>query len=153
MSSRTSRCISSAPHRHLLNAGAPPPLADRAGRHGYPPPARLPSFPLQGECPWGPLRPLCPLRTPPEAQAIATPQSADHWAGHHGETPVPPLFEFRPPSLSKSSVSPPMRSPRPPFLSPPPDRAPRCSNRRRRELPAPPVHLARGWRSSWLFCI
>jgi hypothetical protein len=33
MSSRTSRCISSAPHHHLSNAEAPPPLADRAGRH------------------------------------------------------------------------------------------------------------------------
>jgi hypothetical protein len=44
-SSRPSRYISSAPHRHLLNTGAPPPLADRAGRHGWPSPAACRRFP------------------------------------------------------------------------------------------------------------
>jgi hypothetical protein len=72
MSSRTSRCISSAPHRHLLNAGAPPPLADRAGRHGCPPPARLPSSPSKvSKTPKSPRSPLPPAQTnrvprPPE---------------------------------------------------------------------------------------
>jgi hypothetical protein len=48
-SSRPSRCTSSTPHRHLLSAGAPPPLADQAGRHGWPLPAISPSSSVQGE--------------------------------------------------------------------------------------------------------
>jgi hypothetical protein len=67
MSSRLSRCISSAPHHLLLNAGAPPPLANRAGRHGWPSPAV-----------WRPSTskvssPSCSPRSPPFFPQLAEP--------------------------------------------------------------------------------
>jgi hypothetical protein len=66
-SSRQSRCISSAPHHHLLNAGAPPPLADRACRHGWPSPAVCRPYPSKVSSP------SCSPRSPPSFPSSPSP--------------------------------------------------------------------------------
>jgi hypothetical protein len=100
-------------------------------RHRLSPPPRTPAETNRGR---REVRDAEPDVCRPSLCAVAA------WDEPDASVPAPSatLSDSGRPSSSISSVSPSMRSPRPPLLFPPLNRTPRCSNRRRGEPPALP---------------